>query len=426
MSRCLGCSATVEQVLSFGKMPIANGFLREDQFADEFFHNLGISFCPECSLVQLAEPLDPAMQYHENYAYFASTSARAVEHFSQAASQISALISDQPDPFVVEIGSNDGIMLRNFAKDGVRHLGVEPSENVAKEAIRNGISTKCDFFGQATATEILQEHGAADAIFGANVITHIPDIHSLLASVHLLLKDEGVFIIEDPYLGDIIEKTAYDQFYDEHVFYFCLTSLQSLLDQHGMTIVDAEPQLVHGGSMRYFAVKKARPSSSRLAKLQAREDTLGLGQASTFRALSDKIIASKTELVDLLSGLKRDGKRVVGYGATAKSTIVTNFCGVGPELLEFISDTTPTKQGKFSPGAHIPVQPYEEFQRDYPQYAVLFAWNHGEEILAKEQDFLRRGGRFITFVPEVAILDYPGSSVSGQAKPAVARSISKP
>jgi SAM-dependent methyltransferase len=262
MSRCLGCSATVEQVLSFGKMPIANGFLREDQFADEFFHNLGISFCPECSLVQLAEPLDPAMQYHENYAYFASTSARAVEHFSQAASQISALISDQPDPFVVEIGSNDGIMLRNFAKDGVRHLGVEPSENVAKEAIRNGISTKCDFFGQATATEILQEHGAADAIFGANVITHIPDIHSLLASVHLLLKDEGVFIIEDPYLGDIIEKTAYDQFYDEHVFYFCLTSLQSLLDQHGMTIVDAEPQLVHGGSMRPRPRAPSSPTSA--------------------------------------------------------------------------------------------------------------------------------------------------------------------
>jgi methylation protein EvaC len=227
----------------------------------------------------------------------------------------------------------------------------------------------------------------------------------VLAAVGILLHDDGIFILEDPYLGDVIEKTAYDQFYDEHVFYFCLSSLQSLLSQHGMTIVDAEPQAVHGGSMRYFAAKSDRPATSRLEKLREREGTLGLSREQTFHGLDDRIQASREQLVTLLKKLKREGKRVVGYGATAKSTIVTNFCDIGPDLIEFISDTTPTKQGKFSPGAHIPIKPYEEFLKDYPDFAVLFAWNHGDEIVANEQNFLSKGGRFITFVPKVGILD---------------------
>jgi len=406
MSDCLGCKSPVEPVVSFGDMPIANGFLSQNQFSEEFFHGLAIVFCPKCSLVQLAEPVDPEMQYHENYAYFASTSAGMVNHFSRFAREATALLAGREDPFVVEIGSNDGIMLRNFAEAGVRHLGVEPSENVAQAAIDNGVATLCSFFDQKTAAEIVQEHGPADLIFGANVFTHIPDIHGLLASVDCLLKDDGIFVLEDPYLGDIIDKTAYDQFYDEHVFYFSLSALDNLLAPHGMTIMDAQPQPVHGGSMRYFAAKQGSGEDNpRLTELRAREASLGLDQGSTFQALRDRILASKNQLVTLLNEFKQDGKRVVGYGATAKSTIVNNFCGIGPDLIEFISDTTPTKQGKFSPGTHIPIKPYQAFADDYPDYAVLFAWNHGAEIMAKEQKFLRSGGRFVTFVPEVKVLD---------------------
>jgi methylation protein EvaC len=410
MGNCLACGSTVETVLDFGKMPIANGFLHEEDFPDEFFHHLQICFCPDCSMVQIAETVDPVMQYHENYAYFASTSSRMRTHFNAAAIQIRSLLKHRADPFIVEIGSNDGIMLQRFAKDGVRHLGVEPSQNVANEAVRNGVSTQCSFFDESTATEILRKHGPADAIYGANVVTHIPDIHSVMAAVEILLEDDGYFILEDPYLGDVLEKTAYDQFYDEHVFYFCLSSLQNLLGKHGMTIVDVEPQQVHGGSMRYFAMKKAKPSTYRLETLQRREKDLGLSQAATFRGLNDRISASKDQLVTILSNLNRERKRVVGYGATAKSSIVTNFCGIGPDLIEFISDTTPIKQNKFSPGTHIPVKPYDAFVEDYPDYAVLFAWNHGGEILAKEEPFLKQGGRFITFVPDVRILEYPGSA----------------
>ena len=241
------------------------------------------------------------------------------------------------------------------------------------------------------------------------MFSHIEDIHSVFAGINLLLADDGVFVFEEPYVGEVVDKTAYDQFYDEHVFYFCLSSLDNLFARHSLSIVDAQTQDVHGGSMRYTVAKNgARRPSERLAGLRAREESLGLHKMATFQAMKDRVQASKEQLVTLLQKLKQDGKRVGGYGATSKSTTVTNFCGIGPDLIEFISDTTPIKQNKFSPGTHIPVKPYDVFSSDYPDYAVLFAWNHSDEILAKEESFLRQGGRFITFVPDVRILEYPG------------------
>jgi methylation protein EvaC len=407
MGKCLGCGSAVAPLLDFGEMPIANGFLKEDEFKLEQFFPLIVGFCNECALVQLTQVIDPSKLFHEEYAFFASTSVRMREHFSEFAEQVSDLLEGRSNPFVIEIGSNDGIMLRNFAEAGVRHLGIEPSENVAEEARRNGVNTKCSFFGLEEAQRILAEHGPASAVLGANVFSHIEDIHSVFAGIKLLLADDGVFMFEEPYVGEVIDKTAYDQFYDEHVFYFCLSSLDNLLARHQLNIVDAQVQNVHGGSMRYIVAKEgARQPSERLAELRAREESLGLDQMATFQAMKDRVLASKEQLVTLLQKLNQDGKRVVGYGATSKSTTVTNFCGIGPDLIEFISDTTPIKQNKFSPGTHIPVKPYDAFLADYPDYAVLFAWNHGEEILAKEEPFLKQGGRFITFVPDVRILEY--------------------
>lgn len=405
-ARCFVCGSDVEPVISFGKMPIANGFLKAEEFGGEFFFNLQVGFCSGCSLVQLTERVEPEKLFHENYAYFASTSVRMVEHFREFAGEVQRYFPDSADPFVVEIGSNDGIMLKNFAQAGVRHLGVEPSKNVAQEAMRQGVNTKCSFFDRETAAEILREYGPADAILGANVVCHIPDINGLLSAVKLLLKKNGVFIFEDPYLGDIVESTAYDQFYDEHVFYFCFSSLSKVLARHDMVIVDAMPQKVHGGSMRYVIARTGeKPVSADVAKLKDREQYLGLDQVSTFSSLNDRIDSSREELTTLLRRLKKQGRRVVGYGATSKSTTVTNYCGIGPDLVEFISDTTPTKQGKFSPGTHIPVKPYEAFTSQYPDYALLFAWNHGEEIMAKEGRFKDRGGKFITYVPQVQVLE---------------------
>lgn len=386
-------------------MPIANGFLREDQFSTEYFFELKVAFCENCSMVQLTEHVDREKMFHDEYAFFSSTSQRMATHFSEFAGMVMANYLTSADPFVVEIGSNDGIMLQNFANRGIRHLGIEPSANVAAVARQKGIQTVCRFFDEDLAREIVAEHGQVDAFLGANVMCHLPYLHSVAAGIKILLKPEGVLIFEDPYLGDIVEKTSYDQIYDEHAFYFSVASLSSLFESHELEIVDLQAQNVHGGSMRYVVAHKgARPVSQAVIAQRAREDSIGLRQRETYDKLRRNIEHSRDDLMALLQDLQRQGKRVAGYGATSKSTTVTNYCGITPGLVQFVSDTTPIKQGKFSPGAHIPVRPYEEFARDHPDYALLFAWNHGEEIMEKEQNFQNSGGKWILYVPKVNII----------------------
>jgi methylation protein EvaC len=213
-------------------------------------------------------------------------------------------------------------------------------------------------------------------------------------------------LFEDPYLGDIVEKTSYDQIYDEHAFYFSVASISHLFEQHGMQVVDVQPQNVHGGSMRYIISHQgAYPVSRAVQAQREKENSLGLQKADTYEQLRRNIERSRDNLMALLHSLHRQGKRVVGYAATSKSTTVTNYCGISPDLVEFISDTTPIKQGKYSPGAHIPVRKYEEFKASYPDYALLFGWNHAEEIMANEQTFTAAGGKWIVYVPQVQVLE---------------------
>lgn len=406
MADCLICSNSIEPFHEFGRMPIANGFLRPEQVDDEFFFDLKVGFCPVCQMVQLTELVDPDKLFHDDYAYFSSISTRMAEHFKQYAGWVHTNYLADGDPLVIEVGSNDGIMLRNFSDAGVRHVGVEPSANVAQAARDQGINTLCEFFNEQTARQICDEYGQADAVLGANVICHIPDLHSIFCGLDVLLKPTGVFVFEEPYLGDIVAQTSYDQIYDEHVFYFSLHSVRELARRHGMELIDALPQSVHGGSMRYVIARQGsqQPTES-VADILQQETKAGLADAATFVRLSKRIDASRDALVRLLQELKGQGKRVAGYGATSKSTTVTNFCGIGPDLIEFISDTTPGKQGKLSPGVHIPVVPYNRFTESRPDIALLFAWNHATEILANEMAFRASGGQFIVYVPEVTILD---------------------
>jgi len=405
MKKCLICEESVEPFISFGQMPIANGFLSQDQFADEYFFELQIAFCPNCKMVQLAEQVDPGKMFHEEYAFYSSTSTSMAIHFKNMADWVKENYLKSQEPFVVEIGSNDGIMLQNFAKAGIHHLGIDPSQNVAQVAMDKGIQTICEFFDEQIAREILSNHGQADVFLGANVMCHIPDLHSVFSGIKLLLKPAGLLIFEDPYMGDIVEKVSYDQIYDEHVFYFTVQSVSYLAGLHGLEVVDVIPQNVHGGSMRYMlAHKGAYEVSATVTDQLAKENELGLHRPETYMELHKAIKRSREALIKMLRELKRQNKRVVGYGATSKSTTVTNYCGITPELVEFISDTTPIKQGKFSPGAHIPVRAYQEFTSNYPDYALLFAWNHAQEIMAKEENFRRSGGKWLVYVPEIKML----------------------
>lgn len=404
MRECRVCGAAIEPFVSFGRMPIANGFLRPESFASEYFFDLAVGYCASCHMVQTTELVDPARLFHAQYAYFSSLSTGMGRHFEGFAADARCRYAPGSDAFVVEIGSNDGILLRHLAAAGVRHLGVEPSANVAEVARGRGVRTVCRFFDEAAARDIRAVHGPADAILGANVVTHVPDLHPLVRGVAALLTDGGVFVFEEPYLGAIVANTAYDQMYAEHVFYFSLLALETLFASHELEVTDVEPQPTHGGSMRYVVSRRgARPVRDAVAALRERETADGLAVPATYHALARRIEDSRDQLVGLLRELRAAGARVTGYGATAKGTTVTNYGRIGPDLVEFITDTTPGKQGTCNPGMHIPVVPPERFATPYPDYAVLFAWNHRGEIVAKEEPFRRAGGRFIEYVPTVRI-----------------------
>jgi methylation protein EvaC len=387
-------------------MPIANGFLTAAEIPNEYFFELAPAFCEPCGMFQLVEQPQPDKMFHGQYAFYSSTSRYMQAHFEAfAQSVMNGALAGRSDPFVVELGSNDGIMLRHFHARGMRHLGVEPSVNVADVARGRGISTISAFFGEKLAGDIEAQHGRADAILAANVMCHIPDLPGVADGVRRLLKPDGVFTFEDPYLGDMIAKTSYDQIYDEHVFIFSATSVKNAFAPHGLDLVDVAPQKTHGGSMRYtLAPKGGRPAAPSVGACLAREREQGLDRPDTYARFRRNCETSRAGLMQLLNGFRSEGRRVVGYGATSKSTTITNYCGITPEHVEFISDTTPIKQGKFSPGAHIPVRPYDDFIRSYPDFALLFAWNHADEIREKEQAFVAGGGRWIVYVPEVKVV----------------------
>jgi SAM-dependent methyltransferase len=405
-SQCRITGEPLIKVVNFGRQPLGNGFLLPEQFPGEYFYPMEVGFAETSMMFQLIEQPAPEKMFHEQYAFYSSTSRAMERHFGEFASSVmqSGYLS-KAKPFVVELGCNDGIMLKHFAKTGMHHLGIEPSLNVAAVANSQGIRTLSEFFAEDVAEKIVREDGQADAFLAANVMCHIPDIVGVVKGIRALLKPTGVAIFEDPYLGEVIEKTSYDQIYDEHVFLFSAHSIQYLFRMHGMELIDVQPQVTHGGSMRYvLAHTGAYAVKEWVTHLLEKEKALGLHRLSTFKAFDKRVEQSRTDLVKLLHELKSQGKRIAGYGATSKSTTILNYCGIGPELIDYISDTTPIKQGKFTPGMHIPVKPYEAFVAAPPDYAVLFAWNHAEEIMAKEKAFMAAGGRWIVHVPEVRVL----------------------
>jgi methylation protein EvaC len=404
MSKCLICQNEIQPFISFGKMPLANGFLTKHQFKEEYFFEMKVAHCIKCNMVQLTEQPQKELMFNDHYAFYSGTSKAMAEHFEQFAQHVISDYISSTDPFVVEIGSNDGIMLKNFKKSNIRHLGIEPSENVAAIARNNGINTISKFFNKELAEEIIGEHGKADAFLAANVMCHIPYIHSVVEGIKTILKPDGIVMFEDPYWGDVIEKISYDQIYDEHVFLFSVQSIKYLFEQHDLELIDLEPQETHGGSMRYvIAHKGARKISEKVYSQINKEISLGLHLPETYVTFKLNCESSRDKLKSILVQLKNEGKRVVGYAATSKSTTILNYCNIGSDLIEFISDTTPIKQGKYSPGKHIPVKPYEEFKRNYPDYALLFAYNHAKEILAKEDEFKKMNKKWIMYVPEIGI-----------------------
>jgi methylation protein EvaC len=399
---CRICDGAVTRFLDLGRQPLSDGFLAGPPAGDEYFYRLAVGMCGECTMVQLMQEVPRELMFHEDYPYYSSGSSVMREHFAGTARRFLETELLGPDPFIVEIGSNDGIMLGTIKDAGIRHLGFEPSGQVGETARASGIRVRTAFFEEATAREVRATEGPADVIYAANTICHIPYLSSIFRGVDALLAANGVFVFEDPYLGDILAKTSFDQIYDEHFFLFAARSVQQAARHFGFELVDVERLAVHGGEVRYTIARVgAREPSDNLAQLLAEEDARGLTDPGNLARFATAVGRIRTDLVALLEKLRAENKRVVGYGATAKSATVTNFCGISTDLVEWVSDSTPAKQGRLTPGAHLPVRPPADFAADYPDHALLFAWNHATEIMAKERAFRDAGGKWIVYVPEV-------------------------
>lgn len=404
-SSCRICSGVVQEFFDFGSQPLSDAFVTPGAAGEEFFFRLAVGICRTCTMVQLVEEVPRDRMFHQDYPYVSSGSSVMRDHFRALAEGFLSAELAGPDPFIVELGCNDGTMLSTVAKAGVRHLGIEPSGGVADMAVAAGVRVRKEFFDDAIAADILATDGPADIVYAANTLCHIPYIDSVLSGVDRLLTQDGVFVFEDPYFGDIIEHTSFDQIYDEHFYFFTVRSVQEMARRTGFELVDVTRIAVHGGEIRYTLARPGtREQTSAVGEILTEELARGLADMVTLEALGKRVDKARTDLTTLLDDLADKGQRVVGYGATAKSATVTNFCGIGPDRVEYICDTTEAKQGKLAPGSHIPVREPSAFSDPYPPYALLFAWNHTEEIMAKEQGFREAGGKWIRYVPDVRIV----------------------
>lgn len=384
-----------KQFLNLGKQPIANGFLYKDQIKDEYFYNLGVAFDEETKLVTQTEYVDPPLMFNDGYVYRGSMSQTMREHFKSLCETFSS------NTKILEIGSNDGVFIKNL--DPKFTISVEPCSNFAKETQDMGYTTYPEFWTQELSNKILKNHGKQDIIFAANCICHIPDLDQTFNAIKSLLSDDGTFIFEDPSLAEVINNNSYDQIYDEHPHVFSVIALDNLLKRNGLQIVKVENLQVHGGSNRIFAKKIGSKVDKSVELSKSYERILGLDQFKTFKRFAQRVEQSKEDLIRLLTQCKKENKKVISYGATSKSTTVFNYCNIDSELISYITDTTPEKQDKLSPGMHIPVISPEQGFDDTVDFAYLGAWNFIKEISKKEHKYLDRGGKFITHVPIVKI-----------------------
>ena len=383
---CKFSKKKINPFMRLGKMPIANGFIDKANFNNEFFYELEVGFSEEYSLFQLNEHTAPEKMFNDNYPFFSSSSEYMKKHFSSFASYIKKKFLNNNSK-LIEIGSNDGTMLKNFDNENNEILGFEPSKNVAQKAIENNVPTLNLFFNKKNITDLKKHFHNTDVICASNVICHIPDLNDLIEAIDKLLSKNGVFIFEEPYLDSMFDKISYDQIYDEHIYMFSVSSVLKIFKKYDFVLVDAIPQQTHGGSMRYVIKRKKNEISQNLNKLIEYEKSKKIDNLESCLDFKKNCENSKKTLLKKLNDFKNDGKKICGYAATSKSTTILNYCKIGNNYIEYICDTTKEKIGKFSPGMHIPIVDMNHFKSHQPDCIYLFAWNHKNEILSKEKNF---------------------------------------
>ncbi len=389
--------------LNLGRQPLANSFLKnvgKKALRNEFFYNLKICFNTKNYLVSIAEPVNPKKQYTDKYAHRASESRTMRSAFKKVAQKLFKRFKPKK---IMEIGSNDGVFLKNFDKKSV--IAVEPCKNLAR-LTKKLFETYDEFWNLKLANKLIKKKGEIDLIFSANTISHIPNLKETFKGIHNILSKDGVLVIEDPSLLKVLQNNSYDQFYDEHVYVFSSISINNIIQEYGLRLFDIEHLSTHGGSNRYYICKKngKYKKSLRLEKAIKNEKSYKLHKIESYLKFSKRVNLSRKNLFTLMKKLKKTNKRIISYGATYKSTTVFNYCNLNSKLIDYVTDTTLNKQGKYTPGTHIKIISPEIGMNNTVDYAFLGAWNFKKEIFKKEKNFLKKGGKFITHVPKVMTL----------------------
>lgn len=385
--------------LDLGKMPHAGDFLKKRDVGKENLYPLRIYLCKDCGLVQILDIIPPSVLF-KDYHYFSSVSL--ADHFQKYANYIKNRIPK--NSFIVEIGSNDGALLHPLKQMGHRVIGVDPAKNVAKFASKRGVKTIVDFFDDKIAQKITKKYGQADVVLANNVLAHIDDIQKVFKGITRLLKKDGIIIFEVHYFPDLIIKMQYDFFYGEHLSYFSLWTIEKFLEKYNIEIFDVKRIKTHSGSIRVFAKFKRNRNykiSQSVMKLIGKEKMQNINSLANLDDFAKRVFSHREKLIKVLNEIKKGGHHIAGYGASGRANTLLNFCGIDSSTIDYIVDDSPERQGKLTPGTHIPIVPASNFGKDKIKYVVLLAWNYKDEILNKEKAFLKRGGKFVIPLPKI-------------------------
>ncbi len=392
--------------IELGPTPLANSFLRSiSEFAAERSYPLDLFICRECSLVQLLDVVGPEVLF-KDYIYVTGTSGMIAAHNREYSRTVVERLDLGGRDLIVEVASNNGSLLKCFREYGVRTLGVEPATNLAEIANADGVETLNEFFDSSQADIIRSQYGRAKVVIGNNVLAHVDDTKDFLLGCRMLLAEDGLVIIEVPYLRDFVERTEFDTVYHEHLCYFGVNSFISLCDAVGLSIRRIERVAVHGGSIRVYAGRRERfgGHAFQVRNMAAEEVASGLTDPATYDRFAERARSIRTELVSLLKRLRSEGYSIAGYGAPAKGNTLLNYCGIDTGLIDFTVDKNVLKVGTYTPGAHLPVLPVSALAERQPDFVLILAWNFADEIIAQESEFRERGGRFIVPIPDPTIV----------------------